>query len=224
MNRAENPVDSGIPFTREEYERSGTEIIHGGRWGNADIHLYRRGNDVWVVKDFLHCPFVVRHTWGAFMVEREMSAMRNLQEFPGFPRDPFRLDRFAVAYRFEAGKDIGQTAPGNLTPAFFEKLESLVAEMHSRGVAHLDLRSGSNALVTEEGNPYILDFQSHVSLAGLPRFLRTILIDVDRSGVYKHWARVAPGTLSGERAMLLDRMNRWRRYWILKGYLGFKQK
>jgi hypothetical protein len=224
MDPTEHPVDRGILFSREEYARSGGEILHRGRWGNADIHLFRRGNEVWVVKDFLHCPFIVRHTWGAFMVGREMSAMRKLQGFPGFPRDPFRLDRFAVAYRYETGRDIGRAAPGLLTPAFFGKLESLVAEMHRRGVAHLDLRSGSNALVTGAGEPYILDFQSHVSLDGLPRFLRNLLIDVDRSGVYKHWARLAPGTLGEERSALLERMNRWRRFWVLKGYLGFRQR
>ena len=69
-----------------------------------------------------------------------------------------------------------------MSPAFFEELESLVGKMHERGVAHLDIRAAKNILVTDLGEPFILDFQSHVSLGRLPRFLRNLLVDVDRSG------------------------------------------
>ena len=174
------------------------------------------------MKDFLHCPIGVRQTWGIFMAGRELSALRKLSGIPGFPQDAFRLDRYAIAYRFVPGKEIGQASPGQLTPGFFERLESLVDRMHGRDIAHLDIRTGGNVLVTEQGNPLILDFQSHVGLAGLPRFLRRILVAVDRAGVYKHWSIRAPGTLGADREAHLRRMNGWRRFWILKGYLGFK--
>jgi hypothetical protein len=77
--------------------------------------------------------------------------------------------------------------------------------------------------VTDRGGPLILDFQSHVDLRRLPRFLVRILVAVDRAGVYKHWAIRAPGTMGEEREAYLRRMNAWRRYWILKGYLGVRQ-
>ncbi len=77
--------------------------------------------------------------------------------------------------------------------------------------------------MTDRGEPLILDFQSNVRLEGLPRFLRDLLVDVDRSGIYKHWARRVPDSLGGERAALLERMNRLRRFWIFKGYLGIKK-
>ncbi len=211
-----------IPFSREEFDRSVPEIVHKGRWGNADIFLFRKGEDVWVVKDFRPCPAVVRHTWGAYMAGRELSALRRLDGIPGFPQDAFCLDRFAMAYRFVSGTDIGEADHALLTPSFFEELESLVATMHERGVAHLDIRTGSNVLVTDRGDPFILDFQSHLCFEGFPAFFRGLLVDVDRSGVYKHWFRCAPDSLGEERTELLRRVNRWRRYWILKGYLGIK--
>jgi len=165
---------------------------------------------------------VVRQTWGAYMAGREMSALRRLAGIAGFPQDAFRLDRYAIAYRYVPGTEIGNAEPGSLAPAFFESLESLVARMHERDVAHLDIRNGWNVLVTGQGDPFILDFQSHIRLTGLPRYLRRLLIDVDRSGVYKHWHRFSPESLGEERAARLRRLNRLRRYWILKGYLGFK--
>jgi len=158
------------------------------------------------------------------MAGRELSALRRLDGVPGFPRDSFRLDRFAMAYRFVAGTDIGEADLALLTPSFFEELESLVRKMHERGIAHLDIRTGSNVLVADGGRPFLLDFQSHVCLEGLPSFFRGLLVDVDLSGVYKHWSRCAPDSMGEERTSLLRRVNRWRRYWILKGYLGIRSK
>jgi hypothetical protein len=217
-------VREAAPFTREEFDRAEARLLHGGRWGNADISLFRKGGEEWVVKDFRHCPVGVRHTWGICMAGRELSALRALSGIPGFPEDAFRLDRYAIAYRFVPGNEIGQADPGLLTPGFFESLESLVERMHGRHVAHLDIRTGGNVLVTERGTPLILDFQSHVNLSGLPGFLRRILVAVDRAGVYKHWSTRAPGTMGEEREAHLRRMNGWRRYWVLKGYLGIKPR
>lgn len=211
-----------MPFSREEFHRSNPELLHKGRWGNADMYLFRKGGEAWVVKDFRPCFSLVRHTWGAFMVRREHTALRRLDGIPGFPQNAFRLDRFAVAYRFVAGTDIGEARPALLNQAFFESLESLVAKMHERDIAHLDIRTGSNVLVTERGEPLILDFQSHLGLSGFPRFFRRFLADVDRSGVYKHWFRRAPDSLGKERAVFLERFNLLRKFWILKGYLGIR--
>jgi len=116
-----------------------------------------------------------------------------------------------------------QADPRLLTTAFFEELERLVGRMHARGIAHLDIRAAKNILVTDRGEPLILDFQSNVRLDGLPRFLRDLLVDIDRSGIYKHWARRVPGSLGEERTRLLERMNRLRRFWFFKGYLGIKK-
>ena len=216
------PTREAPPFTREEFDRSEARLLHGGRWGNADISLFRKGGEAWVVKDFRHCPFGVRQTWGFLMAGRELSALRRLSGIPGFPEDAFRLDRYAIAYRFVPGNEIGQADPAFMTPGFFESLEFLVERMHGRDIAHLDIRTGGNVLVTDRGNPLLLDFQSHVDLRGLPRFLLRILVAVDRAGVYKHWAIRAPGTMGEEREAYLRRMNAWRRYWILKGYLGVR--
>lgn len=223
MTRTGQPIEGKIPFTREEFERSAPELLHKGRWGNADVYRFRREDGDWVVKDFRSCPPITRNFFGTWMVGRELAALAKLTGIPGVPQDSFRLDSYAFAYRFVPGGEIGVSRT-DLTPAFFEELENLVGEMHRRGVAHLDIRAAKNILVSDLGSPFILDFQSHVPLERLPRFLRELLIDVDRSGVYKHWKRRFPGCLGKERTILLDRMNRLRRYWILKGYFGIKRK
>ena len=47
---------------------------------------------------------------------------------------------------------------------------------------------------------------------------------MDLSGIYKKWQRWQPDTLGDERLALLDRLNRWRRWWLLRGYFGMSKK
>ena len=219
INASDNNI---IPFTREQFNLCAPELVHEGRWGNADVYRFCKDGEYWIVKDFKNRPFFLRHIYGAWMVGVELSAMRLLAGLNGFPQDAFRLDRFAFAYRYTPGTGIGED-DAETTPAFFEALEKLVEKMHERGVAHLDIRAAKNILITDRGEPFILDFQSYAPLKKIPRFLRNFLMDVDRSGIYKHWERRFPGMMGKDRAMLLDRMNWRRRFWILKGYLGVRK-
>jgi hypothetical protein len=212
------------PFTRKELQAGKPSRLHTGRWANADVLLHRHGGDLWVVKDFLPCPLLYRVSVGSWMVRRELAALRRLRGLPGTPRDAFQLDRYALAYRFTPGREFGKADRSMLTPEYFVALESVVRGMHGRGIAHLDLRYRGNVLVTDAGQPLILDYQSHVNLRRLPGFLRAFLVNVDLSGVYKHWLRRQPDNLGPERGALLRRMNRWRRLWFLRGYLRFKGK
>ena len=42
-------------------------------------------------------------------------------------------------------------------PAFFDKLQNAIAQMHELGVAHNDLRNPTNTLVTPNGDPILVD-------------------------------------------------------------------
>jgi hypothetical protein len=42
--------------------------------------------------------------------------------------------------------------------------------------------------------------------------------------VYKKWALWQPDTLGPERAASLERQNRWRRWWLLRGYFGLRKQ
>jgi hypothetical protein len=58
----------------------------------------------------------------------------------------------------------------------------------------------------------------------MPRSLRRWLEDMDLSGVYKKWQRWQPDTLGKARLDSLDRLNRWRRWWLVRGYFGLSKK
>ena len=64
---------------------------------------------------------------------------------------------------------------------------------------HLDVRNGRNVLVTEQGEPVLLDFQSHVGTRWMPASLRRWAERLDLAGVYKHWEQRSPETLGEAR-------------------------
>lgn len=214
------------PFDRRDFERAGAagaRMLNRGRWGNADVTLIERPDGQWVVKDFRPRPWLVRATFGRYMVWREWLALSRLDGLPGIPGGAFRVDPYAMACRYLPSSTLRGSKPEQTGPVFFRKLERLVRQMHRRGVAHLDLRYRRNILILENGDPGIIDFQSHVQLRGLPLRLQRFLRRVDYSGVYKQWCKRSPDTLGLRRLTILGGSNRLRKWWIVRGY-GFKIK
>ena len=212
------------PFTRADFATGDVKIICKGRWGNADLYLFERAQRLWVVKDFSPCPPFIRKTWGRFMVKREFMALQKLKGIPGISAESFLLDVYAVCYRFTPGTTLKETASEMIGDDFFFQFEDLVRMMHQRNMVHLDIRNRKNILVTDEGQPALLDFQSSLNLENTPRFLHKIMKDIDISGVYKNWSKKKPASLDSSRRAHLESLNKKRFLWFLKGYpLGTKK-
>lgn len=215
---------TNIRFSRKDFEASETKLLHKGRSANAYLSIMRHDNDDWVVKDFDPCWSFIKWTWGAWMARREFRALQKLQDAEGFPKDVFMMDRFALCYRFIAGTTIREVEQSKLNGEYFLKLEELVQRMHEHGIIHLDIRYRRNILITEEDEPYLLDFQTSLILSKFPRFMHQWLKNIDLSGVYKQWHKRDPESIDAERLKLLNHSNRRRKLWLLKGYAGIKRK
>jgi len=208
-----------MPFTRDDIKKNPPRVLCKGRWANADLFLFEAGSQTWVIKDFSPCRVPVRYTIGIFMVRRELHALNRLQGIPGIADEPFRLSPFALAYRYIPGMTLKESRrTGSITPDFFQNLEDIVRRMHARNIVHLDIRYMRNILITPEGTPAILDFQSCLDLDRIPRVFHRLLKAIDLSGVYKCWQKVCPGTLDAERSALLEAIQKKRSLWIFKGY------
>ena len=212
------------PITREQLERAEGRIISPGRWANAVLRVIQHGGEQWVVKDFRPRAFVIRNTIGRLFTRREARALRKLAGLEGVPSDAFRIDAHALAYRYVAGMPFTGSPAERRTPEFFAAFERLLAEVHGRGIVHFDVRNGRNVLITDEGRAALIDFQSHLGTAHLPRALRGWMERFDMAGVYKHWERNHPQSLGETRVAQLSRMNRWRRLWPFRGYLGVQPR
>ena len=218
---------SDRPFTRAQLAGAERHLLRDGRFANARVERVRIGGSAagdWIFKDFSSRAFLVRHTVGRFLLGREVRALRRLQGIGGVPGDAFRVDALSMAARFVPGRPLADMPKGPVSTAYLVALEALLRQVHARGLVHLDTRGGGNLLLMPDGAPGIIDFQAALSTRWMPSALRAWFEAMDMSGVYKKWALWQPDTLGVDRAASLERQNRWRRWWLLRGYFGLRKQ
>ncbi len=81
----------------------------------------------------------------------------------------------------------------------------------------MDLRHKGNILVSENGEPFLIDFNSSLAFKEkgfLRRYLFPLLRWVDYGGLLKLKKRIAPALLTSEELASLKRFERLRKFWI----------
>lgn len=196
-----------------------TVMIKQGRYCNADLFFYRdaRGR-LYTLKTFRSKHVLVRNTIGRFMIRREARALTALQHLPGIPSGVRQTGPFSFVMQAIAGKTLAAPDRPRLPPAFFLELEHRIKAMHRAGYVHLDLRNLGNIICGDDGLPYLIDFQSCMRVAALPRFLHRQCRNTDLSGVCKAWRRKGAEPLDRKHAEFMERFAKSRRLWIFQGY------
>jgi RIO-like serine/threonine protein kinase len=198
-------------------------LLREGRWANARVWRAEIGGRRWVIKDFSPRAWWVRNTIGRLFVRRELATLQRLHGLDGVPPDVFRLDGHAIAFGYIDGETLGKVDAARQNAAYFRALEDLLQNIHARGVVHLDTRGTGNVLMRTDGSPAVIDFQSSVSTRWMPLPLRRFVERIDLTGVYKKWMQHDPASMGPERIALNERMSRWRRFWVLRGYAGARK-
>jgi hypothetical protein len=220
-----SPAGERAPFDRARLAAAEErELLRDGRFANARVERVRVDGVDWIFKDFSTRSFVVRHTVGRFLLRREVRALERLAGIDGVPSQAFRVDAFAMAARYVSGLSLVRADDAAVDTPYLTALEALLREVHARGLVHLDTRGGGNLLIRPDGSAGIIDFQAALSTRWMPAALRRWFEGLDMSGVYKRWLRCRPATIGDERRAVYERMTRWRRLWLLRGYLGFSRK
>lgn len=210
-------------FDRPTFDRAPRALLRDGRWANARVSLVDLAGRRWVVKDFAPRAWWVRNTIGRLFVRRELAVLRRLQDIDGVPPEAFRLDAHALASGYIEGETLGKVDADRQTPEYFVALEALMRAIHARGVVHLDNRGTGNVLMRPDGSPALIDFQSALSTRWMPATWRGFVEAIDLSGVYKKWLARDAASMGNERLQLVERMSRWRRLWVLRGYAGVRK-
>ncbi|MGL6110020.1 MAG: hypothetical protein ACRC2B_07965 [Rubrivivax sp.] len=224
MSPAPAPPPPHAAFGRAQLAMAERELLRDGRFANARVERLRIDGVDWIFKDFASRGFVVRHTIGRFLLGREVRALRRLEGIPGIPSLAFRVDAFAMAARFVPGRTLARVDAAQVSTAYLVALESLLRQVHAHGLVHLDTRGGGNLLMRPDGAPGIIDFQAALSTRWMPAAMRTWFEDMDLSGVYKKWQLWQPDSMGDARRASFERLNRWRRWWFLRGYFGLRKK
>ena len=201
-------------MTREDLKDS-VLFAKGNVFGKPDLKLIKAGDRTLMVKDVKEKPFFFRWTLGLWLIRKERNIYLRLRGITGIPNGGEQIDRFAFIMDFVEGKAIERNDA--LSASFFSRLEEILKEIHSRGIVHLDLRHKGNILVSHRGEPYLIDFNSSLSLGRkgiLKTLLLPLLMQVDRAGFLKLKERVAPSLLTSEELSSLQKLNRFRKLWI----------
>ena len=148
-------------------------------------------------------------------IRREWKVYSRLVGVRGIPGGAGRIDRFAFALEFIPGKAIQRDEA--LPRSFFVDLGRILKEVHERGVVHLDLRHKGNILASDEGEPFLIDFNWSLAFERkgfLYHVLFPLLKWVDKGGFLKLKQRVTPSSMTPEELRFLHRFNRIRKIWI----------
>lgn len=202
-------------MNRKDIEQHLISLSRKGSFGKPDLNRVEIGDRKLMVKDVRRKSFFSRWTLGLWLIQKEWKIYSRLAGIEGIPKVFNQIDRFAFIMEFVPGRAIhrGESLP----PSFFSQLERLLREVHSRGVVHLDLRHKGNILLSEKGEPILIDFNSsfYFKEGGLlRRFLFPILSKVDYGGLLKLKQRISPSSMTPEELLFLKRFNLLRKLWI----------
>lgn len=132
-------------------------LLHQAHSGSQpDIWLVQWGEIQCVLRDYSSSRLWTWRLLCRWAVRREIHIHRLLDGIPGIPRLLTVLDRDRYLIEYIDGQPLNNRmhSPG---PEFFDCLEGILDAMHTRQVAHGDLRN-KNILVGPIQTPYVIDF------------------------------------------------------------------
>jgi RIO-like serine/threonine protein kinase len=157
MNDPDFPLPPSLPEWVEDSLRRGENILARSNQGTV-LH-FDDGTREFLVKTVMGTA-AVRRARKATLI-REYSAYRRMQGLAGVPRCHGLVDNRYLVLEYVHGtayRDAGFTD----RDAWFAELLSIIRGFHARGVAHGDLKSKSNLLVTRDQRPCVIDFGTTV--------------------------------------------------------------
>lgn len=149
---------------------------------------------------------------GRLLADHEAGVYEDLDGLDGVPRWFGRWGSTGIVHAFVEGHPLQRNEL--VDDDFFPQLETLMAELHRRGIAYVDLEKRENVLVRDDGRPCLIDFQiswkwsrsGGTRPTGLQRLIPAAVGDLllarlqqgDRYHLLKHRRRHRPDTLTME--------------------------
>jgi predicted Ser/Thr protein kinase len=188
---------------------------------------------IWVLKvsRFLYLAGYGREP-ARFLSRREQAFYRQLQGIEGIPRLHQACGPNFLLHAFIPGQTLQQRR--EVDARFFAQLEQLLAAIHARGIAAVDISKKANIIVGDDGKPYLIDFQISAGrtsyggpLAEGWNALVEQLMAEDRYHLLKHKRRICPELLSAAElaeSRRKSRINRVYRAVLGRPFLAAKRR
>lgn len=148
-------------LTRRKLKKLPRESIHQARnWSKADVSIAEwppnSGQRV-VIKELKDCPLWFRIFGGRYLLRREWKTLCALADLDGVPTPIARPDSDTIVMEFRPGQPLDKLKWWQTPDDVVEKIESLMTQIHARGITHGDLH-GYNVLVDESGAITLIDW------------------------------------------------------------------
>lgn len=153
---------------------------------------------------------------GRFLAARESRIYQLVEDLPGVPRFVGRVGPTGFLHEYVPGRPLARHE--TVDDAFFGRLEALLAALHARHVAYVDLNKRQNILLGDDGQPYLIDFQISLYLPATGwrriaplRWLLARFQHADRYHCLKHKRRLRPDQLTADERRAVERVSMWIR-------------
>jgi len=150
-------IPEQLPGWVEHALAKGENVLERSNQGT--VLLYREDGREFVVKAAMGRGMALRTRQAT--LQREWRAYRSLEGVPGVPRCYGMAAGRYLVLEYVHGTPYRDAEFAD-RDAWFDELLGILREIHARGVAHGDLKSKSNLLVTDEGHPCVMDFGTAV--------------------------------------------------------------
>lgn len=94
---------------------------------------------------------------GRRLCQRELNCYERLADLPNVPKVLGTVGDTGFVHEYVPGRPLARNKP--VPDEFFGQLQSLLAELHRRGIAYVDTNKPENILLGDDGRPYLIDFQ-----------------------------------------------------------------
>ncbi|UCE60029.1 MAG: hypothetical protein JSU63_21625 [Phycisphaerales bacterium] len=153
---------------------------------------------------------------GRILARREQAIMQRLQGIEGIPQFIGRWGPTGIVREYIEGHPLAKGE--QVSDDFFPRLRRQIDQIHTEGLAYVDLEKCENVLVGDDGRPYLFDFQISWYLPPWwggelwpARKLRQWFQAGDRYHVVKLQRRTRPDQLTLEEVALS-----YRRPWYIR--------
>jgi len=203
------------PVSLAQLRAQTLQVFRRGGGSRPDVLLVSHGQGRAVLKDHNACDPLFARLLGPLLAWREARALQRLQPVAAVPTLLARPDRRSLLLQYLPGEPLYKTTVPVDWEVFFARLSQVLEEIHAHGVAHCDLRSPGNTLVTAEQTPVLVDFVAATCNGARwnfsARWVFTRFARADREAVLKLKRHVAPELLSEQDKHTMENMSAFER-------------
>ncbi len=150
--------------------------ISGRNRTKAEVRVYRTPDGDVALKDYSARPWLIRNLLGRMLIRREARAYAVAEGLPGLPRCLGRVGPFALAVEWIDAPPLAKFDDASVAPERFDDLERVLAGLHGRGVALVDL-SYRDLLLARDGTVHVVDLAMAHLLGNRPGRIRRRLFE-----------------------------------------------